>query len=45
MSVETVPDVNNKQVNTKPDEFNETDELHDSVLIIDVHDQRTIDRL
>ena len=33
LNVETIPDVNNKQVNTKPDEFNETDELRDSVLI------------
>ena len=35
LNIGTVPDVGNKQVslNTKPDEFNETDELHDSVLI------------
>ena len=33
MNVETVPNVSNKQMNTKSDEFNETDELRDSVLI------------
>ena len=33
LNVETVPDESNKQVNTKPDEFNDTNELHESVLI------------
>ena len=34
LNIETVPsDVSTKRVNTKPDEFDETDELRDSVLI------------
>ena len=34
LNVETVPDESNKQVNTKPDEFNETDELCDSESVL-----------
>ena len=37
VNVETVPDMNIKPVNTKPEEFDENAELRDSILISDTY--------